>query len=110
MMRAWMSFAALALILTLASRASAQTAVSFGGASPTQLINQPIPATGNISTMPLFDHSKNLTQWFPSKLAIPSSKRVIGQSIFPTNQADWLKAFGFQPAQNSRPRFGILFF
>jgi hypothetical protein len=108
-MRAWMSLAALALVLTLAPRSSAQTAVSFGGISPTQLVNQPIGNSGNISTMPLFDHSKNLTQWFPRKLAIPSSRPMIGQSHFPTNQADWLKAFGFQPAQ-TRPRFGVLFF
>ena len=109
-MRAWMSFAALALVLTLASRASAQTAVGFGGVRPTGLVNQPIPNTGNISTMPLFDHSRNLTEWFPTRLAIPSSRPVIGHSKFPTTQADYLKAFGFQPAQTHRPHFGILFF
>jgi hypothetical protein len=96
---------ALALIPALASPALAQQAKGFGGVNPANIVQMPVAqagATSSIATIPLFDHSIHLRDFFP-QISTFSNHPVIGQSTYPTPDnmpgLNYLKAFGFSQPQ-----------
>lgn len=108
-MRILTTLAALAFVFVVASPALAQTAVGFGGVNPAAIVSQPITtgsSTGSIATIPLFDHSIHLKDYF-SSVGSFSNQPVIGQSTYPTAEnmpgLNYLKAFGFSQSQVQPP-------
>jgi hypothetical protein len=105
--RLWVAAAA---GLLLAAPAWGQHAVSFGGADPTQIVNQPIaiPGTGLPIAQPqtLGATSFSLANYLPS-ISMPSASSIFGRSSYPTAAnmpgKDYLKYFGFQKAVPVQP-------
>jgi hypothetical protein len=103
-------WAALAAGLFLAAPAWAQHAVSFGGADPTRIVNQPIaiPGAGQPISQPqaLGATSWSLTNYLPN-FSLPSASTIFGRSSYPTAAnmpgKDYLKYFGFQKAVPVQP-------
>jgi hypothetical protein len=104
-MRTRIGVTALGAGLLLAAPAWAQVALTFGGADPTKIINQPVN-TAN-SAVPIAQ-PQNLGSTFRAlldfmpKIQLPSANSVHGQSVFPTPSQmpgkNYLKQFGFQRA------------
>ena len=106
-MRTRMGLAALAAAFLLSRPVWAQTAVTFGGVDPTQIVNQVVPLP-DASTMPIAQPQQAASTGFSlsgimSKIGLPSNGKIFGQSIFPTQQnlpgKAYLQNFGYRKAQ-----------
>jgi hypothetical protein len=106
-MRTRMGLAALAAAFLLSRPAWAQTALTFGGADPTKLVNQVIQLPDS-SSMPIAQPQQAASTGFSltgmlSKFGLPSASKIFGQSIFPTQQnmpgKSYLQNFGYRKAQ-----------
>jgi hypothetical protein len=94
--------AAVAAGLLLAAPVWAQHTVTFGGADPTHIINQPItiPSGGPIAVpQQLGSTGFSLANLFPH-ISLPAPFAIFGKSTFPTAAnmpgRDYLKFFGYQ--------------
>jgi hypothetical protein len=100
--RNWL--AGLAAASLLAAPAVAQTTVGFGGADPTQIVNQPVVLPGQPfgqpQTLPFTGFS--LSSLLP-KNPFPLGKSLFGQSTFPTAAnmpgKAYLQNFGYSRPQ-----------
>jgi hypothetical protein len=105
-MRIRTALAALAVASLLTAPALAQTALTFGGANPTQIILKPVAVPN--AGQPIAQPQNSLLQAFSlsnflPKISFPSANPVHGQSNFPTQAnmpgKSYLQQFGY-----SRPK------
>jgi hypothetical protein len=101
-MRTGIWLAALVAASLLAAPASAQTALGFGGADPTQRVNVPVAIPNMTQPQTTGFLGFSLSSFLP-KIGFPLGRPTIGQSTFPTPQnmpgKAYLQQFGYQRPQ-----------